>query len=339
MYIKSTSSPRRIARLARTAASIGLAALGLLALSGPAQAQEPFPSRSVTLVVPFPPGGGTDTGARLLGQKLSVKWGQPVVIENRAGAGGIVGVDVVARARPDGYTLLMGNVGTQAINPPLYGNLPYDPVKAFAPISLVAELPIVLVTYPGFKVDNVKDLVALGKAEPNKYAYASPGTGNSSHLAAEIFQAASGARFLHVPYKGGGPANADVMAGHVPMQFTSIFGSTGSINSGKFRALAVAGDKRSPILPNVPTLAEAGVPNAEMSSWIGVLAPAGTPGAIVDKIAADIREALNTPDLRDTMLAQGAVPRSSTPAEFARIISADLRRFTELVRRLGVRVE
>ncbi|HEX7892218.1 MAG TPA: tripartite tricarboxylate transporter substrate binding protein [Ramlibacter sp.] len=317
--------------LALAAACVPVAAL----------AQQPgaFPSRPVTLVVPFPPGGGTDTGARLLAQHLSAKWGQSVVIDNRGGAGGIVGADLVARAKPDGYTLLMGNVGTQAINPPLYGQLPYNAEKAFAPVSLVADLPIVLVTYPGFKATNVKDLVALAKAEPGRHNYASSGTGNSTHLAAEIFQAASGTKFLHVPYKGGGLANTDVIAGHVNMQFTTIFGSTGFIQSGKFRPLAVASSVRSPALPNVPTLAEEGLNNAEMGSWLGVLAPAGTPQAIVDKIAADIREVVGSKEVRETMIAQGATPRSSTPAEFADVIAKDLQRFTALVRKLNLHAE
>ena len=304
-----------------------------------AQSPAPFPARPVTLVVPFPPGGGTDTGARLVAQHLSTKWGQPVVIDNRGGAGGIVGVDLVARAKPDGYTLLMGNVGTQAINPPLYGKLPYDPEKAFAPISLVADLPIMLVTNPGFKATTVKELIALGKAEPDKYNYASSGTGNSTHLASEIFQAASGTKFLHVPYKGGGLANTDVIAGHVNMQFTTIFGATGFVSSGKFRPLAVASDVRSPALPNVPTLAEEGLKNAEMGSWIGILAPAGTPKTVVDKIAADIREVVGSKEVRDTMIAQGATPKSNTPAEFQELIERDLKRFTALIRKLNIRAE
>jgi tripartite-type tricarboxylate transporter receptor subunit TctC len=318
--------------------SIAIAA-ALAPLAVTAQQPVAFPTRPVTLVVPFPPGGGTDTGARLIAQQLSTKWGQPVVIDNRGGAGGIVGADAVARAKPDGYTLLMGNVGTQAINPPLYGKLPYDPEKAFAPISLVADLPIVLVTYPGFKATNVKDLVALGKAEPGKYNFASSGTGNSTHLAAEIFQGATGTKFLHVPYKGGGVANTDVMAGHVNMQFTTIFGSTGLISSGKFRPLAVASDTRSPALPKVPTLAEEGIKGAEMASWLGILAPAGTPQPIIDKIAADLREVVNSKEVRDAMISQGATPKSSTPAEFSALIAQDLQRFTALVRKLNIHVE
>jgi tripartite-type tricarboxylate transporter receptor subunit TctC len=319
--------------MAMLTASMALASWPASAHGNP----EPYPSRPVTLIVPFAPGGGTDTGARIIGQKLAQKWGQPVVIDNRAGAGGIIGVEAVARAKPDGYTLLMGNVGTQAINPPLYGKLPYNAETGFAPVSMVAELPMVLVTYPGFKATNAKELIAMAKANPGKYVCANSGTGNSTHLAAEIFKAAAGVDLLTVPYKGGGPANTDVMSGHVDMQFTSIFGVTGLISSGKFRPIAVASDKRSPALPNVPTFNEAGVPNAEMASWIGVLAPAGTPGAIVEKISSDIREIVNSPEVRDSLVTQGASPRATTPAEFARVIASDQKRFNELVHRLGVK--
>lgn len=326
----------RPARLARVA----LASFALLALPSASFAQAgTFPDRPVTLIVPFVPGGGTDTGARLIGQKLTAKWGQSVVIDNRGGAGGIVGVSAVAHAKPDGYTLLMANVGTQAINPALYRKLPYDADKAFVPVSLVAELPIVLVVYPKFKATDVKGLVALGKAEPDVYSYASSGIGNSTHLAMEIFQAASGAKFTHIPYKGGGQANSDVMAGTVPMQFTTIFGSTGFIASGRFKAVAVAGGTRSPALPEVPTLAEAGLPGAEMGSWIGILAPAGTPQAIVDKVSADIREIVARPEVREEMTRQGATPRSSTPQEFRQVIEADAKRFSALVKKLDIHAD
>lgn len=302
-------------------------------------ATAPFPTRPVSIIVPFTPGGGTDVGARVVANKLSQKWGQSVVVENRPGAGGIVGAELVARARPDGYTLLMGNVGTQTINPPLYGKLPYDPDKAFVPISLVADLPIALLVTPGLKVANARELADLGKARPDEYTYASSGSGNSTHLAAEIFQAATGARFRHVPYKGGAQAMADVIAGHVPFQFNSVFGVTSYISSGKVRALAVASNERVAALPDVPTLAESGVTGAEMASWLGLLAPAGTPQAIVDRIAADVREVVQSADLRDTMSAQGAVARSSTPAEFAALIAADTRRYTELIHRIGIKPE
>jgi tripartite-type tricarboxylate transporter receptor subunit TctC len=322
----------------RPVSLLALAAL-LGIMPGGIAAQETYPSRPVTQMVPFVPGGGTDMGARMIAAKLSVKWGQNVVVENRGGAGGILGVDTVARAKPDGYTLLMGNVGTQAINPYLYKKLPYDPVKSFAPVSLVAELPLVLVVNPLFKATDVKSIVALGKAEPNAYSYASSGAGNSTHLAMEVFQSASGGRFQHVPYKGGGQANTDVIAGHVPMQFTSIFGAMGFISSGKFKPIAVASPVRAPALRTVPTMAEAGLPNAELSSWLGVLAPANTPPAIVDQISADIQEIVALPEVREAMITQGASPRSSTPEEFQRIIAYDMERFSILIRKLNLHAD
>ncbi|QHI97544.1 tripartite tricarboxylate transporter substrate binding protein [Xylophilus rhododendri] len=328
-------TPQRSSRLVMALAL----ALAAVPMATRAQAPENFPNKTVTLVVPFVPGGGTDTGARLIGQKLAAKWGQSVVVDNRGGAGGILGVDIVARAKPDGYTLLMGNVGTQAINPYLYARLPYDPARAFAPVSMVADLPLVLVVNPQFKAPDVKALIALGRGEPGKYSYASSGTGNSTHLAFEIFQAASGARFQHVPYKGGGQANADVVAGHVPMEFITIFGTTGFITGGTLKPLAVASAARSAALPNVPTLAEAGLPNAELASWIGILAPAATPRALVEKISADIREVVAMPDVREAMVAQGAEPRSNTPQDFQKAIDADMQRFSALIRRLDLRAE
>jgi tripartite-type tricarboxylate transporter receptor subunit TctC len=314
-------------------------AMLLLVAASTCFAQAPFPSHTVTLIVPFAPGGGTDGTARLLAQKLSTLWGQQMIVENRGGAGGIVGMELAARAKPDGYTLVMGNVGTLAINPALYKKLPYDPQRDFAPISMMAELPIVLVVTPSLPAANVKEFVALAKQQPNKMSYASSGTGNSTHLAAEIFAAASGTSFVHVPYKGGGQANTDVMAGHVQFQFTSIFGNVGLIESGKMRALGVASDTRALALPKVPTLAEAGVPNAEMGSWVGLFAPAGTPQSVIDKVAADMRTVVNAPDVRDLLIAQGTIPRTTTPAEFEKIIAADTKKFGELIRRLNIQAE
>jgi tripartite-type tricarboxylate transporter receptor subunit TctC len=309
------------------------------AVTAQAQSATDYPTRSVLMIVPFPPGGGTDSSARLVAQKLSEAWKQQVVVENRGGAAGIVGVELVARAKPDGYTLLVGNVGTQAINSSLYKKLSYDSQRDFEPISLISELPIVLMVTPSLPVKTVAELVALAKAEPGKYTAASSGVGNSTHLALEIFQSASGARFTHVPYKGGSQAAADVMAGHAHIQFDSVLGSTTRIGSGKVKALAVASKARAPALPNVPTLAEAGVADSEMGSWVGLLAPKGTPAAIVDKIAADVRVAVARADLQAIFIDQGATPRSTTPAEFGRIIGEDTRRFAELIKRLGISME
>jgi tripartite-type tricarboxylate transporter receptor subunit TctC len=325
-----------IAAVVRALAGLLVAAF---AVTVQAQAGSDYPTRSVLMIVPFPPGGGTDSSARLVAQKLSEAWKQQVVVENRGGAAGIVGVELVARARPDGYTLLVGNVGTQAINTSLYRKLSYDSQRDFEPISLISELPIVLMATPSLPVKSVSELVALAKAEPGKYTAASSGIGNSTHLPLEIFQAAAGVRFTHVPYKGGSQAAADVMAGHAHIQFDSVLGSTTRIGSGKVKALAVASKARAAALPNVPTMAEAGIADAEMGSWVGLLAPKGTPAAVVDRIAADVRTAVSRADLQAIFTEQGAAPRSTTPAEFGRIIGEDTRRFAELIKRLGIAME
>ena len=298
-----------------------------------------YPAKPVTWIVPFPPGGGTDISARTVAAKLTEKWKQSVVIENRAGAAGIIGADAVAKARPDGYTLLIVNVGITSINPDLYPKLPYNPDTAFTPISLLCELPFVLMASPSFPANSVKELVAYAKANPGKVTFASSGQGGSPHLTAEIFQIASGTRLTHVPYKGGGPAMTDLMAGHVDLLFASVLEGSGHIKSGKLKGLAVTHAQRSPALPDVPTLAEAGVKNAESGSWIALLAPRGSPQPILDKVAADIREAVQQPDVRDKLIAQGAVPRASTPAELQRLIDADRARYGRIIRDKGLKPE
>jgi tripartite-type tricarboxylate transporter receptor subunit TctC len=316
------------------AALVAAAALPLSAF-----AQAGYPNRPVTFVVPFPPGGGTDIAARLVAQKLSAKWGQSVVVENKAGAAGLVGADVVAKARPDGYTILVGNVGTQSINPSLYAKLPYNPDSAFAPISLITELPFVLMASPSFAPKTPRELVALAKAEPDKVTFASSGSGGSPHLTAEIFQQATGTRLTHIPYKGGGPAMTDLMAGHVNLLFASILEGSGHIKSGKLKALAVSSAARSPALPDVPTLAEAGINGAESGSWVALLAPAGTPSAIVEKIAADVKDVVAQPDVRGQLISQGGTPASTTPAQLQAVIEADKARYGKVIRDKGVKVE
>lgn len=315
----------------------------LLAWSAvPAHAQAPaalpFPTRPVTVVVPFPPGGGTDVGARLIAQKLSVKWGQPVLVDNKAGAAGMVGADVVAKAKPDGYTLLVGNVGTQAVNPSLYKKMAYDPDKAFAPVSMIAELPLVLLITPSLPYQSIKDLVAAAKSEPGKLSYASSGSGGAPHLAAEIFRKSGGINMLHVPYKGGGPAVTDLMAGHVDILFATVLESIGHIKSGKLRGLAVSSASRSPALPDMPTVGES-LPGFDTGSWIGMLAPAGTPPAIIEKISADVREVLAQPDTRQTLIMQGATPLGLTPAAFQTRIDADRQRYGRIIRDSGITIE
>src|SRR5439155_11993947 len=283
-----------------------------------------YPAKPVTWIVPFPPGGGTDISARTVAAKLSDRWRQSVVIENRGGAAGIVGADAAAKARADGYTLLIVNVGITSINPTLYPKLPYNPDTAFKPISLLCELPFVLMASPSFPPNTVKELVAYAKANPEKVTFASSGSGGSPHLTAEIFQLATGRRMTYVPYKGGGPAMTDLMAGHVDLLFASVLEGSGHIKSGRLKGLAVTHAKRSPAIPDVPTLAEAGVKGAESGSWIGLLASAGTPSAVIRKISMDIKEAVGAADVREKLIAQGAMPQASTPAELQARIDADL---------------
>lgn len=319
--------------------AVALSAPLLALLPAAASAQAAYPARPVTFVVPFAPGGGTDITARTVAGKLGGLWGQSIVVENRGGAGGVIGVDVVAKAKPDGHTLLIANVGTQSINPTLYAKLPYNPDTAFAPISLVCELPFVLMTSPSFPPNSVAELIAYARANPGKVSYASSGPGGSPHLTAELFQLLTGTQMTHIPYKGGGPAMIDLMAGHVHMLFASVLESSGHIRAGKLKGLAVTHARRSPALPDVPTIAEAGVKGGESGSWIALLAPAGTPQAVIDKVAAGIRDVVAAADVREKLVAQGAVPQSSTPAELQKLIDADRARYGKIIRDKNLKVE
>ena len=307
------------------------ALMTLGALSAHAQTAAPYPSRPVTVVVPFPPGGGTDVGARLIAQKLSLKWGQPVIVENRGGAAGRVGAELVAKAKPDGYTLLVGNVGTQSVNPALYKKMPYDPDKAFAPIGMIAELPLVMLVTPSLPWKSVKDVVEAAKKDPGKITFASSGAGGAPHLAGEIFQQASGTKMLHVAYKGGGPAALDLMAGHVNIYFGTVLESVGHVKSGKLKGLGVTSATRSPALQELPTIAESGFAGFDTGSWIGMLAPAGTPASIINKISADLREVLALPDTKNTLITQGATPWPMTPEQFAQRIKSDQARYGRII--------
>jgi tripartite-type tricarboxylate transporter receptor subunit TctC len=313
-----------------------LAAILCLPLAAQAQA---WPAKAVTFVVPFAPGGGTDITARTVATKLQQLWGQPVVVENRGGAGGVIGTDVVAKARPDGYTLLIANVGITSINPALYPKLPYDADKAFAPISLVCELPFVLMASLKLPANSVKELVAYAKANPEKVTYASSGQGGSPHLTAELFQLLTGTKMTHIPYKGGGPAMIDLMAGHVDILFASVLEGSGNIKSGKLKGLAVTHAKRNVALPDVPTISEAGVKGGESGSWIALLAPAGTPAAVISKAGADVKAAVADPAVAEKLIAQGAVPQASTPKELQALIDKDLARYGKIIRDKGLRAE
>ncbi|WP_370880687.1 Bug family tripartite tricarboxylate transporter substrate binding protein [Variovorax paradoxus] len=313
-------------------------ALALCAIQAPGFAQT-FPSRPVTLVVPFPPGGGTDTGGRVIAEQLGRRWGQPVIVENKGGAAGQIGADFVAKSRPDGYTLLLGNIGTQAINPLLYPKLPYDADKAFAPVSLVAELPLAMMVNPVVPAKTAAEFVALAKARPGQMSYSSSGAGGAPHLAAEMFKDQTGAFILHVPYRGGGPAIADLLAGHVQLSFMTVLEASGHIKAGKLRALAVTGDKRVPAFPEVPTLAESVAPGFNAISWIGLLAPAGTPPEVVEKIAADLRAVLAEESVKARFVGLGGVPRATSPQEFARLIDDDKRRYAQIIRSRKITIE
>jgi len=319
---------------------LGLAlGLSLCTLAAAPSFAQTFPSRPVTLVVPFPPGGGTDTGGRVIAEQLSRRWGQPVVVENKGGAAGQIGADFVAKSRPDGYTLLLGNVGTQAINPSLYPKMPYDADKAFAPVSLVAELPLALMVNPSVPAKTAAEFVALAKSKPGQMSYSSSGAGGAPHLAAEMFKDQTGAFILHVPYRGGGPAIADLLAGHVQLSFMTVLEASGHIKAGKLRALAVTGDKRVPAFPEVPTLAEGVIPGFNAISWIGLLAPAGTPQEVQDKIAADVRAVLSDEAVKARFVALGGLPRATSPQEFTKLIADDRARFAQIIRSRKITVE
>ena len=308
----------RIALAVMTAAAFGIAS-----------AQDAYPTKSVTMVVPFPPGGGTDTGARWVAQKLSEKWGQPVVVDNKAGAAGMIGADFVSRTKPDGYTIMMANAQAVAINPSLYKKLPYNPDTAFVPISLVAELPLVLLVNSSLPVNNTKEFITLAKSK--ELTYGSAGNGSSTHLAASLFDNATGTKLVHVPYKGGGPAMQDLMGGVVNLTFLTVLESGSAIKSGKVRPIAVTSLKRSPAMPAIPTLAESGVPDYFSISWIGVLAPAGTPKAIVDKISRDIQEIVASADVNKRFIEQGATPVGSTPEQFHSLIDSERARYRKII--------
>jgi tripartite-type tricarboxylate transporter receptor subunit TctC len=297
---------------------------------GSAHAQA-WPTKTVTIVVPFAPGGGTDIGTRIVAQKLSLLWGQSVVIDNKGGAGGNLGLEVVSRAKPDGYTLLTGNVGTQSINPTLYKKLNYNPDTAFTPIGLFAELPFVLAVTTSLPANNVRELVALAKAHPDKYTYASSGNGGSPHLSGETFKIATGTQMLHVPYKGGGAAMTDLISGNVHMLFASVLETSAHIKAGKLKALAITSKSRVPALPDVPTLEESGVTGAESGSWLGLLAPAGTPQNIVDKITQGLQQVVAMPDVQQQLLGQGAVAKGGTTAEFVNLIAADRKKYARII--------
>jgi tripartite-type tricarboxylate transporter receptor subunit TctC len=291
------------------------------------------------MIVAFPPGGGTDILGRMLAQRLGETLGQNVVVENRGGAGGNLGTEAVARAAPDGYTILMGNVAPNAINVNLYRNLPFDPVADFAPVSLVAATPNLLVVHPSTAARTVKELIELARARPGTLNFASAGSGSSSHLAGELLRVLAGAEIVHVPYKGAGPAMLDVLSGQVQLYFATLPAALPHVKSGKLAAVAVTSARRSPALPELPTVAESGVPGYEASTWYGVLAPARTPAAAITRLHGDIVKILAQPEFRERLAGQGFEPVGSSPEEFRAAIRSEIAKWGKVVRDAGIRPE
>lgn len=325
-------------------ASIALPAISLIATSS--QAQAAWPSKPVRIVVPFAPGGTTDILARAMAPELSKAFGQQFVVENRAGAGGNIGADLVAKAPNDGYTLLMGTVGTHGINKSLYARMPYDPQKDFAPISLVAGVPNVMVVNTekaaARGIQNVADFIRHAKANPGKLNMASSGNGTSIHLAGELFKSMGGVFMTHFPYTGSGPALLALLAGDMDVMFDNLPSSMPHIKAGKLKALAVTSAQRSSALPDVPTVEQAGgavFKGFEASSWFGLLAPAGTAPDTITRIQQETAKALGTPAIKERLQAQGAIPSGNTPQEFARLIDAEIRKWAPVVRNSGAKVD
>jgi len=304
----------------------------------PAAAQ-PYPSKPVKLVVPFPPGGSLDNAARLIAQKLTETWGQSVVVENKPGAGGNIGADMVAKSPPDGYTILLGALSTHAVNPSLYKTMPYDAAKDFAPITLVAITPNVLVVNASSPVQTVKEFFAYTKANPGKLSFGSGSIGSGGHLAGELYKVETGTDSVHVPFKGGAPATQALLAGDTQFMFDNLANAMAQVKGGKLRALAVTTAKRSPLAPDLPTMAEAGLPGFDISTWFGLFAPAGTPKDIVAKWNADVTRILNSPDVRARFIADGAEPSPSSPEQFSQFIAAELTKYARIVKASGAKVD
>jgi tripartite-type tricarboxylate transporter receptor subunit TctC len=309
-----------------------------LALGCPGAAAQGYPERAVSLVVPFPAGGATDPVARALASRMSELWKHPVVVLNRAGAGGNIGAEGVARAAPDGYTLLVGTTAI-VISPSLYARLGYDVLRDFAPISQATTAPNLLVVHPSLPARSVKELLALARARPGELISASAGVGTSNHLSLVQFMSLSGVNITHVPYKGAAPAVADTIGGHAHMTFAPAPASLGLVQAGRLRLLAVTTAKRFSGLPDVPTIAEAGVPGYELTSWVGLLAPAATPPAVLGRIHATLLESLRAPDVRNILLKSGTEPLGNTPGEFAQALRRDIPRWGKVIRAAGIRPE
>lgn len=320
---------------------LGFAAvmLGAIALApAPASAQA-YPTKPIRLIVPFPPGGSTDILARSVAQKLTEAWGQQVIVDNRGGAGGTIGAELAGKAPHDGYTLMMGHIGTLAVNVSLYSKLSYDPLKDFVPVCMVALVPNVLVVNPALPVRNVTELIVYARANPGKLNYSSGGNGSAAHLAVEYFKLQTGTSIVHVPYKGTGPSVADLIGGQVAMTMTGAPAVMGHVQSGRLRALGVSSPQRVPALAQIPTIAEAGVPGFDATQWYGIVAPTGTPKDIVTKLNAEIRKIMQSKDMLERLNTEGAIAAAGTPEDFGAYIKSEITRWAAVVKAAGMKAD
>ncbi len=324
--------------LRRPALGLLLSAVLLLGASGPVFAQD-YPTKPIRLIVPAPAGGGTDILARVVGQGLTARWGQPVVIDNRGGASGMIAAELALKAPADGYTLLMVYSGVLTVNPSMFKNIPYDPIKDFIPVAMVADVPNILIVHPSVEAGSVADLIKLAKAKPGQLNYASSGNGVSNHLSMELFKMMAGVDVVHIPYKGGAPAMQDLMGGQVQLMFNNLVEALPHVESGRLRALAIATAKRSPAAPNLPTIAETGLPGYETSLWYGVVAPTGTPKAIVDKLNEAIRQVKQTPGVKDRLAKMGADPTDYSPADFAALVKQEMEKWGKVVKEANIHAD
>jgi tripartite-type tricarboxylate transporter receptor subunit TctC len=315
-----------------------LSALTFLACASASEAQD-FPSRPIRIIVPSTAGGSVDTLARTVGTQLSQRWSQQVVVDNRSGAGGVIGGEIAARAAADGYTLIMATIAAMATNVSLVRKLPYDPIRDFAPITLVASQQIVLLVHPAVAARSVPDLIQLAKAKPGEFTFASAGSGSGGHLSGELLKLLAGIDLTHVPYKGIAPAIVDVISGQVAMTFASVISGAPHIKSGRLRALAVTGAHRSAALPELPTMMEAGVRGYESSTWYGLLAPKATPRALISKLNREVVAIINLPEVKTRLLAEGAEPVGNTPEEFGEFIRAEIVKWAKVIRAAGLHAD
>ena len=313
--------------------------LFVVLLTGTTHAQQNYPNRPVRWVVPFAPGGPTDIMSRAIGEKLGQRLGQQFVVDNRGGAGGNIGAEIMARAHPDGYTIMIGHVGTHAINVTLYQKVPYDPIKDFTPISLLATLPLALVIHPSVQAHSTKDLIALAQKRPGELNFASAGNGGPTHLAGEVFKNMAKINMVHVPFKGNAQGLIETISGRVQMMFSNLLTSMPHVRGGKLRAIAISTAKRSPQAPDLPTVAESGLPGFDVTPWYGVLGPAGLPRAITIRLNSEITEIVKAADMRERFVAQGVDLVSSSPEQFATLIKSELPKWRKIVQDSGAKVD